>query len=211
MRICLLRTARDGPALHGTIKIWHALVASVSGTSIQQRLHSDPDRLRHHTGILAVPLRTELVQQLTPLDMCAGDAGTVAVVHSLAALQHLQLWTHPAARRIKFDLDAAGVDVAPRQFSSLRTLHLYQTWPEAFFIPGVAARLQQLHSLCIEDCELAVDEEIPLLLLPDEVLRLPTLERLELIALDLFYLPDMRGLPALRSLVISDGLQLRAG
>lgn len=106
--------------------------------------------------------------------------------------------------------------MAPCQLSNLRTLRLYHIWPEAFFLTGVAATgvaasLQQLHSLCIEECELVVDEEMALPLLPNEVLRLPTLERLELVQLQLFFLPDMRGLPALRSLVISGEPQLRAG
>lgn len=87
--ICLRQTGGDMPAHYGTTKMWHALVASTSGTSIRLRL-SDPATWQSDSAFTmrmpAAPLRTELLQRLTALDMCMGEAHDVAVVHSLAAL-----------------------------------------------------------------------------------------------------------------------------
>jgi hypothetical protein len=78
----------------------------------------------------------------------------------------------------------------------------------AFFIPGVGARLPRLRSVCLCDCRVDSPDGIPWF--PDEVLRVPSLERLELIRLPMYHLPDMRELPALRTLVVSDGPKLSA-
>ena len=156
--------------------------------------------------LLSAPSRTELVQRLTALDVCVWEADNVAAVYSLAALRHLRLWSAVKNTALEMFAIEPGAQPPPCQLSELRTLQLHDIWPEAFFIPGVGASLQQLRSVCLCDC--LFEEHMPDV--PDELLRLPSLERLELIRLPLLCLPDMRELPALRTLVVSDGPMLRS-
>jgi hypothetical protein len=196
----------------GTTMTWHALVASTSGTGIRLRLHIGPAAWRHtpteSTRLLAAVSRPELVRRLTALDIYVSNARDVAAVHSLAALRHLRLWSNTGGG---LELFAAAPGAQPQpppcQLSRLRSLQLHDTWPEAFFTPGVDANLQQLRSVCLCDCRMEGDAEgFPQF--PPEALRLPSLERLELVRLLLDELPDMRRLPALHTLVISDAPEL---
>lgn len=193
----------------GIITLWHALVALTSDTDVRLRLRSEPAVWRKSPTdcmrLLSAPSRTELVQRLTALDVCVWEADNVTAVYSLAALRHLRLWSAVKNTALEMFAIAPGAEPPPCQLSELRTLQLHDIWPEAFFTPGVGASLQQLRSVCLRDC--LFEEHMPDV--PDELLRLPSLERLELIRLPLLCLPDMRELPALRTLVVSDGPVLR--
>lgn len=207
--ICLRDSGPDLLQRDGTVKMWHALVASTLGTDIRLRLRFEAPSWRSEPTesmrLLSPPARSELVQRLTALDMCVAHAGEVAVVRSLAALRHLRLWTHTGYARGMFVMQP-GAAAPPCQLSGLRTLQLYDLWPRAFFSPGTAASLQQLRSLCLHHCDIAEGEVGPAIpQLPDEMLRLPTLERLELSERPLLAMPNLRHLPALRTLVVAQG------
>jgi hypothetical protein len=198
--ICL---SLDGFATDDEVmsRMWHTLVASTSSTDIRLRLSSTPAA---PAFVLAPPLHAKLVQRLTALDVCVASASDVAIVHSLIALRHLRLCDDPDADELLFDEGPAS-GAQPCQMSSLRTLQLHGIPPAAFFTPGSAAGLQQLHVLCLDQCQL------PGVSFPAELLRLPFLNDLAILSAPgvLFTMPDMRGLAALRTLVIYQGPPLR--
>lgn len=212
--ICLYNTHDPDKPKHehkGTVNMWHALAASTFGTNIRLRLRSDPatwqDDVIDSMRLLAAVSRPELVQRLMALDICVSDAQDTAAVHSLAALRHLRLSSDVGMAMDLFEPEP-GVGPPPCQLYNLRSLQLHGICAEAFFTPGVDASLHQLRSLCLRDCHWD-DAEADVRELPDELLRLASLERLELIGL-VFFVPDMRGLPALRTLVLSAGAMMHA-
>ena len=182
-----------------TSMMWHALVAATSGTDIRLRI-SSPGAPAY---LLAPPLHAELVQRLTALDVCVASASDIAAVHSLTALRHLRLCDLPSSRALLFG-EGVGGGTQPCQLSSLRSLCLYSVPPAAFFTPGSAAGLPRLQMLCLEHCS------IPRSCLPAELLRLPALGQLEILNATgrMFRMPDLRGLSALRSLVVYKGPRL---
>jgi hypothetical protein len=194
------------------ITLWHALVASTAGTDVRLRLRSEPAAWqKKYPGetmrVLSSPSYTELVQRLTALDICIADATDVAIVYSLAALRHLRLWSVYDGTANEVFATEPGAE-PPCQLSELRTLQLQEIWPLAFFTPGVAASLPLLRSVCLCDCHVDSEDGVPWF--PDEVLWVPSLERLELIRLPMYHLPDMRESPALRTLIVCDGPKLSA-
>ena len=198
--ICL---SLDGVATDDEImsRMWHTLVASTSGTDIRLRLSSMPAA---PAFVLAPPLHTELVQRLTALDVCVASASDVDAVHSLTALRHLRLCDDPDSGEQLYE-EFAGGDAPPCQMSSLRTLQLHGIPPAAFFTPGSAAGLPQLHVLCLDQCHL------PYVSLPAELLRLPALNNCAIFNAPgaLLVMPDLRGLAALQKLMTYQGPPLR--
>lgn len=185
-----------------TSKLWHALVASTSGTNIRLRVCTG---LAAAASVLTPPLKAELQQRLTALDIGVAHAHEIAVVHSLTALRHLWLCDHPESGA-RLSEAGVGSSMRPCQMSSLRTLQLHSIAPGAFFIPGSAASLQHLHKLRLIRCP------FPDSCLPSELLRLPALRHFEIFNVTgrLLSMPDLRGLSALRSLVVYKGPRLRS-
>ena len=183
-------------------KMWQTLVASTSGTDIRLRLCS---KSVAPASVLAPPLRAELVQRLTAIDACVAEASEIAAVHSVTALRHLRLCDRPSSGALMLD-EGAGGGTQPCQMSSLRSLFLHSIPPAAFFTPGSAAGLPRLQMLCLQHCNIPRNS-----CLPAELLRPPALERFEIlnIAARMFRMPDLRGLSALRSLVLYKGPRLR--
>lgn len=190
--------------LHHWSAMWHELVRLTAGSGIRLRLSGRPLMPRDMLMPLSCPWRAvqlpawaELVQRLAALDICVADAADITVVCSLAALRHLQVEC-PRYIDSRLLLQTEAAHEAPHwwQISSLRTLRLVQVPPAAVFFPGTAARLQHLHSLHLNACYL------PDGTLPAEMLHLQSLSRLELMQPLLPMMPDLRGLPALRKLVI---------
>lgn len=180
-------------------KIWHA--ASTSGTDIRLCLCSNPFA---PGSVLAAPLHAELVQRLTALNICVANASEIAAVHGLTALRHLQLGSFPDSGALLFG-EGAGNGAQPCQMSSLRTLQLHSIPPAAFFTPGSAAGLRRLQALRLNRCQL------PDGCMPAELLRLPALRQYEIFNItgQLFRMPDLRGLSALRYLVVYKGPRMR--
>jgi hypothetical protein len=200
--ICL---SLDGYATEDEVmsRMWHTLVASTSGTDIRLRLSSMPAA---PAFVLAPPLHAELVQRLTALDVCVERASDVAALHSLTALRHLRVCDDPDTCHLLLSDEGAGSAAQPCQMSSLRTLQLYNgIQPAAFFTPGSAAGLQQLHTLCLDHCYLPDDS------LPAELLRLPAVNSLTILNDSgvLLTMPDLRGLAALQKLMMYQGPPLR--
>jgi hypothetical protein len=185
-----------------TSKMWHALVASTSGTDIRLRVCS---KAGAPGSVLAPPMHAELVQRLTALDICVASASEIAAVHSLAALRHLRLCDHPDARALVFD-EGAGGGTWPCQMSSLRSLYLHGIPPAAFFTRDSAAGLPRLQMLCLHRCVTGPQISD----LPAELLRLTALSRLDIVnaAGQRLRMPDLRGLPALQDLSVSNGPRL---
>jgi hypothetical protein len=146
--------------------------------------------------MLAPPLRLELVQRLTALDICVTSAADIAVVRSLAALRHLQMGA-PAGCDLQLVAASAGSSAQECQLRRLRTLQLGYMPPAAFFVDGIRGRLPMLHSLRL------IRGPLPDGALPSDALRLQSLSRLELLQMPLRMMPDLRKLGALRVLVIS--------
>jgi hypothetical protein len=186
--------------------LWRELVALTADSGIRLRLPGRP----FAPGELLLPPSctgpdvqppawTELMQQLTALDISVACPADVDIVCSLSALRHLQM-------ECSLDVDSKQllhVNPAHRywhwQLNSLRTLQLIRIPPAVIFLPGTAARLQHLHSLRLDSCHLPA---VLFCSLPSEVLRLPVLSRLELMQLPLRTMPDLCGLPALRTLLV---------
>lgn len=186
---------------------WHEHVALTADSGIRLRLSGRPCAPYNvllppspHTGGYygQPPARSELIQRLTALDISVAFPGDVAVVCSLAALRHLRMaCSGDADMRLLPPLDAAHRAWQWQwQLSSLRTLQLIRVPPAAFFLPDTAACLQQLHSLRLNSGYLPHSK------LPAEMLHLQSLSRLELMQLSLHTMPDLRGLPALRTLSV---------
>ena len=172
---------------------WHSLVAATAGSDI--RLKLDADCPPPWSRVLLPPSSAELAQRLTALSLTVMRPADIAAVHGLAALRHLQLGC-PARISTQL-LGGAGAGAADCQLSRLRTLMLVCVPPAAFFQPGTAACLQQLHSLACHK-SLLLDGA-----LPSEMLRLQSLSRLELLQPPLRMMPDLRRLPALQWLIMS--------
>ena len=191
--LCFRYCGEDKQRLLGRTMMWHALVALTAGTGIRLKLACD---FFPRMAVLSLPSRPELVQRLTALAVCVGSADDLAVVFSLAALRHLRIGTPPASATSLLAAATSGSRSWECQLSQLRTLQLAGTPPAAFFCPGAAACLQQLHSLNMEECLL------PSGVLPTELLRLQSLSRLKFMQLPLRMMPDLRGLPVLRELIV---------
>lgn len=176
---------------------WHELVALTAASGIRLRLSATPCAPWNvllppsYAGPdVQPPAWTELVHRLTALDISVAFPADIAVVCSLAALRHLRMDRPDGADLLLFPA-AAAHRAWQWQLSSLRTLQLIRVPPAAFFVPGAAACLQQLHRLRLVRCELPFSTEM---------LQLQALNQLELIQLQLSMMPDLRGLPALRTL-----------
>ena len=193
--LCYVFTSDDDQQMQNMTNTWHALVAATADTGIRLKLRAHCLIPPGH--VLLPPSTVELAQRLTAVSLSFEHPAYLAAVFCLSALRHLQLGCSAKTGMALLDGAGAGAAATPCQLSSLRTLQLTGVPPAALFSPATAACLQQLHSVSLRDCHL------PDGVLPSELLRLPSLSRLDLLQLPLRMMPDLRGLPALRILIMS--------
>jgi hypothetical protein len=133
-------------------------VATTAGTGIRLRLCCPAAEM--YNG-LSGPANDELAQQPAALHTGVTDAADIATVHCMSAPRHLRLHLNPGSQYS--ELFHKYGDSGPNpcfglrcQLLSLRTLQLDVVPPEAFFTPGVAARLLRMQSLCLNTAGLSV-------------------------------------------------------